>query len=60
MNTITPQQLFSDYKDILAKDTTGLVKLKVTIKKLNELFKRAEEKNSEKLYKIVASPIIVI
>ncbi|MCH4139164.1 hypothetical protein [Lactobacillus amylovorus] len=58
MNTITPQQLFSDYKDILAKDTTGLVKLKVTIKKLNELFKRAEEKNSEKLYKIVASPII--
>lgn len=54
----TPQQFLSDYKGILAEDTTGFEKLKTTTKKLNEYFRIAEEKDSENTYKIVASPIM--
>lgn len=56
----TPQQFLSDYLNILSEDTTGLTKLKVATKQLNNYFEEAEKKNSEVTYKIIASPIMGI
>lgn len=54
----TPQQFLSDYQQILAEDTIGIVELKKVTKRLNEYFEKAKEKNSEETYRIIASPIM--
>lgn len=54
----TPQQFLSDYQDILSEDTTSFEKLKIAAKRLNAYFEKAKEKNPEKTYKVVASPIM--
>lgn len=54
----TPQQFLSDYQDILSEDTTSFEKLKIATKRLNAYFEKAKEKNPEKTYKVVASPIM--